>query len=63
MLIGLLPSFALFQASAATKGDTHTVTYGTLNTKKSVSLPITVHNYPNDGMLFGVFQLCFERGL
>ena len=52
MLIGLLPSFALFQASAATKGDTHTVTYGTLNTKKSVSLPITVHNYPNDGMLF-----------
>ena len=52
MLIGLLPSVALFQASAATKGDTHTVTYGTLNTKKSVSLPITVHNYPNDGMLF-----------
>lgn len=52
MLIGLLPSFALFQASAAEKGDTHTVTYGTLNTKKSVSLPITVHNYPNDGMLF-----------
>lgn len=52
MLIGLLPSFALFQASAATVGDTHTVTYGTLNTKKSVSLPITVHNYPNDGMLF-----------
>lgn len=52
MLIGLLPSVALFQASAAAKGDTHTVTYGTLNTKKSVSLPITVHNYPNDGMLF-----------
>lgn len=52
MLIGLLPSVALFQASAATVGDTHTVTYGTLNTKKSVSLPITVHNYPNDGMLF-----------
>ena len=52
MLIGLLPSFALFQASAAAVGDTHTVTYGTLNTKKSVSLPITVHNYPNDGMLF-----------
>lgn len=52
MLIGLLPSVALFQASAAEKGDTHTVTYGTLNTKKSVSLPITVHNYPNDGMLF-----------
>lgn len=52
MLIGLLPSFALFQASAAEVGDTHTVTYGTLNTKKSVSLPITVHNYPNDGMLF-----------
>lgn len=52
MLIGLLPSVALFQASAAEVGDTHTVTYGTLNTKKSVSLPITVHNYPNDGMLF-----------
>lgn len=52
MLIGLLPSVALFQASAAAKGDTHTVTYGTLNKKKSVSLPITVHNYPNDGMLF-----------
>ena len=52
MLIGLLPSVALFQASAAAVGDTHTVTYGTLNTKKSVSLPITVHNYPNDGMLF-----------
>ena len=41
MLIGLLPSFALCQASAATRGDTHTVTYGTLNTKTSVSLPIT----------------------
>ncbi len=52
MLIGLLPSVALFQASAAEVGDMHTVTYGTLNTKKSVSLPITVHNYPNDGMLF-----------
>ena len=52
MLIGLLPSVALFQASAAEVGDTHTVTYGTLNTKESVSLPITVHNYPNDGMLF-----------
>lgn len=52
MLIGLLPSVALFQASAAEVGDTHTVTYGTLNKKKSVSLPITVHNYPNDGMLF-----------
>lgn len=52
MLIGLLPSVALFQTSAATAGDRYTESHGTLNTKKSVSLPITVHNYPNDGMLF-----------
>lgn len=52
MVIGLLPTVTLFHASAAAKGDTHTDTYGTLDTKKSVSLPITVHNYPNDGMLF-----------
>lgn len=52
MLIGLLPSVALYHASAATIGDTYTDTYGTLDTTKSVSLPITVHNYPNDGMLF-----------
>ena len=52
MVIGMLPSFTLLQADAATAGDTTSKTYGTLNNAKSVSLPITVHNYPNDGMLF-----------
>ncbi len=52
MVIGMLPSFTLLQADAATAGDTMSKTYGTLNNAKSVSLPITVHNYPNDGMLF-----------
>lgn len=52
MLIGILPSVTLFQASAYDKGGVTTTNHGTLNQKKSVSLPITVHNYPNDGMLF-----------
>lgn len=51
MVIGLLPGVTLFQADAA-KGDITTEHIGTLDTGKSVSLPITVHNYPNDGMLF-----------
>lgn len=52
LIIGMLPAVTLLHASAATAGDTYDVSYGTLNSSKSVSLPITIHNYPNDGMLF-----------
>lgn len=50
MLVGMLSSLATLAQAAV--GDTQNVTYGTLNPQKSVSLPVTIHNYPNDGMLF-----------